>query len=120
MVPPTATALYWAPVPSPVLRSAPALIWMQRGSPELLMFQFSSCSFTLVSGSRGGSGGGAVEPLLRELRVAPDKVEAFRRELAAALKEARREDRAGPLRSRVERLNTEIGHMGDIHTGGSG
>ena len=43
--------------------------------------------------------------------LAPDKVEAFRRELAAALKEARREDRAGPLRSRVERLNTEIGHM---------
>ena len=43
--------------------------------------------------------------------LAPDKLEAFRRELAAALKEARREDRAGPLRSRLERLNTEIGHM---------
>lgn len=43
--------------------------------------------------------------------LAPDKIEAFRRELAAALKEAKREDRAGPLRSRLERLNTEIGHM---------
>lgn len=43
--------------------------------------------------------------------LAPDKIDTFRRELASALREARQEDRAGPLRGRLGRLETEIGHM---------